>query len=190
MNSLFVNRSDFPKKAKHRAVFLDRDGVINRCEVRNGKPYAPRRLEDFRLLPGVKNAVRALKRANFLVIVVTNQPDIGNGLINGVIVEAMHQRLKERLQVDDIKVCPHRQSENCACRKPKPGMLLEAAKQWDINLRQSYMIGDRSSDIVAGQAVGCYTVFMDRGYREDMCAKAHVNIRSLPAAVRLILSRK
>ena len=173
-----------------RAVFLDRDGVVNRCEVRNGKPYAPRRLEDFRLLPGVKNAVQALKRANFLVIVVTNQPDIGNGLIKGVTVKAMHRQLKQRLQVDDIKVCPHRQDESCKCRKPKPGMLLEAAKQWKIDLTNSYMVGDRCSDIVAGQSAGCYTIFINRGYREGKCPKPDRMMNSLPAAVRLIISRR
>ena len=173
-----------------RAVFLDRDGVVNRCEVRNGKPYAPRRLQDFRLLPGVKNALRALKRADFLVIVVTNQPDIGNGLISGATVEAMHQRLKRHLQVDDIKTCPHRQDESCKCRKPKPWMLLEAAKQWKIDLDNSYMVGDRCSDIVAGQSAGCYTIFVNRGYRGGTCPKPDKMINSLPAAVRLILSRR
>ena len=173
-----------------RAVFLDRDGVINRCEVRNGKPYAPRRLEDFRLLPGVKNAVRALKRAKFLVIVVTNQPDIGNGLISKITVEAMHQWLERHLHVNDIKFCPHRQDENCGCRKPKPGMLLEAAKQWNIDLGNSYMVGDRCSDVIAGQSAGCYTIFINRGYREGKCPKPDRMINSLPAAVRLILTRR
>ena len=185
-----MNRAGLSRLAKHRAVFLDRDGVINRCEVRSGKPYAPRLLEDFRLLPGVKHAVQALKRANFLVIVVTNQPDIGNGLIKGATVEAMHQLLKQRLQVDDIKVCPHRQDESCRCRKPKPGMLLQAARQWKIDLTNSYMVGDRCSDIVAGQSAGCYTIFINRGYREGKCPKPDRMIKSLPAAVRLILSRR
>ena len=173
-----------------QAVFLDRDGVINRCEVRNGKPYAPRRLEDFRLLPRVLSAVQSLKRANFLVIVVTNQPDIGNRLVDGDTVEAMHKRLRARLPVDDIKVCPHRQDENCGCRKPKPGMLLEAARQWKIDLSSSYMVGDRCSDVVAGQSAGCYTILINRGYREGKCPKPDSMINSLPAAVRLILSRR
>lgn len=173
---------------RRRAIFLDRDGVINHCEVRNGKPYAPRRIEDFRLLPGVARAVRSLKRAGFLVIVVTNQPDIGNGLVDTVIVEAMHEKLRKRLPVDDIKVCPHRQDERCGCRKPKPGLLIEAAKQWDIDLTQSFMVGDRSSDVVAGQAVGCYTVFIDRGYRESRSVVPKNHARSLSSATRLILS--
>jgi len=190
MNSLPVNRSASSKKAKHRAVFLDRDGVINRCEVRNGKPYAPRRLEDFRLLPGAKNAVRTLKRARFHVIVVTNQPDIGHGLTSKITVEAMHQWLKRHLQPDDIKMCPHRQDENCACRKPKPGMLLEAARQWKLDLANSFMVGDRCGDVIAGNRAGCYTIFINRGYREGKCPKPDRMINSLAAAVRLILSRR
>ena len=173
---------------QRRAVFLDRDGVINRCEVRGGKPYAPRRLQDFRLLPGVGAAVRALKDAGFLIIVVTNQPDIGNGLVDGSVVDAMHDRLRRKLPVDEIKVCPHRQDAKCACRKPRPGMLLEAAKYWRINARRSFLVGDRWGDIIAGQALGCYTVFIDRGYAEPRQATPDGYASSLPAAARLILS--
>lgn len=171
-----------------RAVFLDRDGVINRCDVRNGKPYAPRRLNDFRLLPGVISAVRALKHAGFVVIVVTNQPDIGNGLVDRRVVEAMHEKLRRRVAVDEIRLCPHRQDARCACRKPRPGMLQEAARKWRIDARKSFLVGDRWSDIVAGQAIGCYTFFVDRGYSEPQRATPDSHVSSLPAAVRWILS--
>ena len=173
-----------------RTVFLDRDGVINRSEMRGGKPYAPRRLEDFRLLPGVSKSVDALKRAGFLVVVVTNQPDIGNGLVEASIVEAMHARLRSRVAVDDIRICPHRQDAGCSCRKPKPGMLLAAARQWNIDLKISYMVGDRASDIVAGKAAGCYTLLINRHYSEPLLNAPERTVRSLPAAVRFILSRK
>ena len=172
-----------------RAVFLDRDGVLSRSEVRGGKPYAPRRLEDFRLLPGVTQAVRSLKQADFVVIVVTNQPDIGNGLVDSTVVEAMHAKLKARVPVDDILMCPHRQDAGCECRKPKPGMLLAAAKRWKIDLKNSYMVGDRDGDVIAGRAAGCYTLLIKRGYSETQRAKAETFARSLPAAVRFILSR-
>lgn len=171
-----------------RAVFLDRDGVINRCEVRGGKPYAPRNLSDFRLLPGVAAAVRDLKDAGLLVIAVTNQPDIGNGLIDVAVVQAMHDKLRRGVPLDEIMMCPHRQDAGCRCRKPKPGMLLEAARQRRIDLKKSFMVGDRWSDIVAGQAVGCYTVFIDRGYREMRSARADGYAASLAAAARLVLS--
>jgi len=110
----------------NKAVFLDRDGVINRALVRNGKPYAPRTLEDFEILPGVIDTVQALKRAGYLMIVVTNQPDIGNGLVDAAVVERMHAQLCAAMPIDAVYVCPHRQDEGCDCRKPKPGMLFSA----------------------------------------------------------------
>lgn len=176
--------------AKARAVFLDRDGVINRSEVRRGKPFAPRRMEDFRLLPGVAKAAQLLKRAGFLVIVVTNQPDIGNGLVNAAVVEAMHAKLRSRVEVDDIRVCPHRQDEGCVCRKPRPGMLLAAARYWKIDLKNSYMVGDRNGDIVAGKEAGCYTLLINRHYSEPLCAAPDRMARSLPAGVRIILEHR
>jgi D-glycero-D-manno-heptose 1,7-bisphosphate phosphatase len=173
-----------------RAVFLDRDGVLSRSAVRGGKPYAPRRLEDFQLLPGAAEAVRLLKQAGFLIIVVTNQPDIGNGLVDSAVVQAMHARLRARAPVDDIRVCPHPQDAGCDCRKPKPGMLLAAARDWDIDLTNSYMVGDRGSDIIAGKAVGCYTLLINRQYSDSRSAAADESVRSLPTAVRFILARK
>jgi D-glycero-D-manno-heptose 1,7-bisphosphate phosphatase len=172
-----------------RAVFLDRDGVINRSEVRDGKAYAPRTLADFRLLPGVPAAVRALKQAGYLVIVATNQPDIGNGKVDAAVVDAMHERLRRVLPVDAIAVCPHRQDEKCPCRKPAAGMLTDAATHFRIDLTASFMVGDRWSDIVAGRTAGCYTVFVNRGYRETLTIKPDAVVTSLPAAARLILAR-
>jgi D-glycero-D-manno-heptose 1,7-bisphosphate phosphatase len=172
----------------HRAAFLDRDGVINRCEVRNGKPYAPRHLSDFRLLPRAAAAVRDLKSAGLLVIIVTNQPDIGNGLVLPAVVDAMHDKLRQAIPIDDVIVCCHRQDEGCDCRKPKPGMLLTAAKQWKIDLRKSFMVGDRWGDIVAGQAAGCYTIMVKRGYKEPRLATPDSCAKSLASAARLILS--
>ena len=149
------------------AVFLDRDGVIVRGELRNGKSYAPRTLKDFRLLPGARDAVGALHDRGFLVIVVTNQPDIGNGFIDAGVVEAMHKIIRRKLAVDAIELCPHRRTDDCSCRKPKPGMLLAAGNRLSVNFSKSYMIGDRCSDVIAGEAAGCYTIFIDRGY--DIC---------------------
>jgi D-glycero-D-manno-heptose 1,7-bisphosphate phosphatase len=169
------------------AVFLDRDGVLNRAEVREGKPYAPRCLRDFRLLPGTTAAVRALRDAGFLLVVVTNQPDIGNGHVAPDVVEAMHARLRHRLSPDAIEVCPHRQDEGCTCRKPRPGLLRTAAVRLDIDLARSFLVGDRQHDIVAGRAVGCYTIFVDRGYREPRPVEADATVRSFPAAARRII---
>ena len=173
-----------------RAVFLDRDGVISRSFIRDGKPYAPRRLEDFRLLPGAAQAVKSLKLGGFWVVVVTNQPDIGNGLVAPAVVEAMHARLRQLLPVDDIRMCPHQQNAGCPCRKPKPGMLLAAAAQWNIDLKNSYMVGDRDGDIVAGKAAGCYTFLINRHYSEPIVAKPDKTVRSLSAGVKFILDRQ
>lgn len=170
-----------------RAVFLDRDGVVNRSEVRDGKPYAPRRLQDFRLLPGAVRAIHDLKRAGFLVIVVTNQPDIGNGLTAASEIDAMHHKLRQVSPVDDILVCPHRQNAGCRCRKPRPGMLIKAAAKWKIDLKNSFMVGDRWGDIVAGQRAGCYTVFINRHYKEPKQTEPDGLAASLPAAARLIV---
>jgi D-glycero-D-manno-heptose 1,7-bisphosphate phosphatase len=176
--------------AGRRAVFLDRDGVINRALVRDRKPYAPRHLSEFRLLPGVGDAVTQLKSVGFLIIVVTNQPDVGHGLTTLQTLAAMHARLSERLGVDAILVCPHRQDAGCACRKPKPGMIHQAATHWSIDVRRSYLVGDRSTDIVAGRAAGLYTVFLDRGYAEPLLEPPDARAGSLRQAVRKILARE
>ena len=121
-------------KSGRRAVFFDRDGVLNRAEVRNGKPYAPRDIESFQILPDAYLSTTALHTAGLVLIVVTNQPDVGNGLVSQSTVDAMHDLLLKSLPIDVIKVCFHRQGDNCLCRKPQPGMLLEASKQCNIEL--------------------------------------------------------
>jgi D-glycero-D-manno-heptose 1,7-bisphosphate phosphatase len=172
-----------------RAVFLDRDGVLVRAEVRNGKSHAVRRVKDFRLLPGAREAVHALRKRGFLIVVVTNQPDIGNGLVAAEVVAAMHDLLRRKLPVDSIEMCPHRQADNCGCRKPKAGMLTAAAARFSIDFSASFMVGDRCSDIVAGRSVGCYTLFVDRGYDRCTDVRPDAVVRSLRQAVQHILNR-
>ena len=146
-------------------------------------------MSEFRLLPGVRDAVLKLKDAGYLIVVVTNQPDVGNGLMPRSELEKMHALLRSRVAVDDIRTCEHRQDEGCACRKPRPGMLLDAAKSWNIDLSKSVMIGDRAGDVVAGQAVGCYNVFVNRRYREPAPASPDLTANSLPHAVHQILAK-
>lgn len=179
-----------PAPGGRRGVFLDRDGVLNQSLVRDGKPYAPRTLEEFVLLPGAAEAVCALKERGFVVVVVTNQPDIGNGLVDAAVVEAMHRRLRELTLVDDIRVCPHKQTDGCECRKPKPGMLLAAARDHGIDLGNSFMIGDRVSDLSAGKAAGCLTAFVDHGYGETKGRDLSPDIwaKSLPDATLAIMN--
>ena len=174
----------------NRAVFLDRDGVLNANIVRNGKPYAPRSLAEFKLLPGVEEAVRRLKDAGFLTIVTTNQPDVATGLTQRSTVDAIHDELRRRMPLDEIKICWHVDSDHCACRKPEPGMLLEAAVAHDIDLRSSYMVGDRWRDVLAGQAAGCTTLLVDHGLVQERSAQADKIVLSLPEAVAYILARE
>jgi D-glycero-D-manno-heptose 1,7-bisphosphate phosphatase len=150
-----------------RAVFLDRDGVINANLERDGRPVAPTTLAEFRFLPGVEEAVRRLKAGGYLIVVVTNQPDVANGLTQRSTVDAMHDLVRVKLSVDDIKVCFHNDAAGCECRKPKPGMILTAAAEHDIDLGGSYVVGDRWRDVVAGHAAGCSTIFVDYGYKQD-----------------------
>jgi D-glycero-D-manno-heptose 1,7-bisphosphate phosphatase len=173
----------------NRAVFLDRDGVLNEPIVRDGKPYPPHRLEDFRLLPGVGNACMALRDAGFRLIVATNQPDVGRGQLSRELVEQMHSRLCELLPIDHVEVCYDPGGKRSSpFRKPKPGMLLHAAESLGIDLKSSYMVGDRWRDIDCGYAAGCRTVFIDRGYNEALREQPDLRAPDLPSAATLILS--
>jgi D-glycero-D-manno-heptose 1,7-bisphosphate phosphatase len=172
-----------------RAVFTDRDGVLCANMMRDGRPVAPTQLEDFRLLPGVEDAVRALKLAGYLVIVVTNQPDVGTGRTPRATVEAMHDIIRSELKVDDIKVCFHTNADGCMCRKPRPGMILEAANERKIDLAASFVVGDRWSDITAGHEAGCCTIFVDYGYEAERPIKADSVVASFVEATRVILDR-
>ncbi|MBI4969613.1 MAG: HAD-IIIA family hydrolase [Rhodospirillales bacterium] len=171
-----------------RAVFLDRDGVINRAVVRQGKPYPPDRLDDLAILPGVPEALDRLRAGGFLNIVVTNQPDLATGKQGRDIVDAMHRRLAASLVIDDIRLCPHTDEHGCACRKPKPGMLQDAARQWNIDLAGSFMVGDRWRDIAAGQAAGCACFFIDFGYDEKRPEPPYRTVAGLKEASSLILN--
>ncbi len=172
-----------------RAVFADRDGVLCANVMRDGRPVAPTRLEDFHLLPGVEYSVRALKSAGYLVIVVTNQPDVGTGRTPRATVEAMHDIIRSTLDVDDIKACFHTNADGCTCRKPKPGMILEAAAERAIDLPASFVVGDRWSDVAAGQEAGCATIFVDYGHEPDRPIKADTVVGSFAEAARVILDR-
>jgi D-glycero-D-manno-heptose 1,7-bisphosphate phosphatase len=140
------------------------------------------------VLPGVHEALTRLRAASLLNIVVTNQPDVATGEQSLGVVEAMHARLLQELPLDAVKVCYHRDADGCNCRKPKPGMLLDSAAQYGIDLTQSWLVGDRWRDVSAGQAVGCACFFIDCGYDERRPQPPYVAVKSLPEAAALILS--
>ena len=171
-----------------RAVFLDRDGVLNAAVIRGGKPYPPASLAALKVMPGVDEALSSLRAAGYLNIVITNQPDVATGKQRMEVVEAMHDRLFRELPLDGVKVCYHTDDQKCGCRKPKPGMLLQAAKEFGIDLARSFLVGDRWRDIAAGQAVGCTCFFVDYGYDEKRPEKPYVPVKLLSEAVALILS--
>ena len=171
-----------------RAVFLDRDGVINRALVRDGKPYPPAAAGDVEVLPGVPEALQRLKAAGYLLVVVTNQPDVARGTQSRAAVEAIHARLGSELPIDEFRCCYHDESDGCDCRKPKPGLLLDAAGIRRVNLRASVMVGDRWRDVEAGRQAGCATVFIDNAYSELKPERPDAVVRSLAEAADWILS--
>lgn len=170
-----------------RAVFLDRDGVLVIPEFCDRRSYAPKRLEDFRLYPDALRSVSSLKAAGYRVIIVTNQPDVGAGIVERAVVEAMHQQLLRELPVDDIEVCYHTKQDGCDCRKPKPGMIMRAARRHAIDCANSIMVGDRASDVEAGRAAGCRTIFIDLGYRDENPERPDHVVSSLGEAAAVIL---
>lgn len=172
-----------------RAVFLDRDGVINRPLVRDGKPYPPASIAEFEILLGVEEACARLKAAGWLLVIATNQPDVGRGTQRREEVEAMHAAMCERLPIDRVEVCyDPGQGQPSEFRKPAPGMLLRAAHELDIALAQSWMIGDRWRDIDCGAAAGCRTIFIDYGYDEKLRAQPTHRAPSLLEASAIVLS--
>lgn len=173
---------------QRKAVFLDRDGVINRNVVRGGVTQPPDTIEDFELLPGVLEAVRRLAEAGFVLVVVTNQPDVARGKQQREVVEQMNDVVRSALPVHDVLACYHDSGDHCTCRKPKPGMLVEAARRWGLDLERSFMVGDRWSDVLAGQAAGCRTVLIVNPYSgAERCRPDHT-ADALSTAVDWILT--
>jgi D-glycero-D-manno-heptose 1,7-bisphosphate phosphatase len=171
-----------------RAVFLDRDGVINRAVVRNGKPYPPASITELEILPGVPAALARLRAAGYRLVIVTNQPDIARGATTIAAVEAIHAEMRSTLGLDDIRVCPHDDADRCGCRKPKPGLLLREPAH---DMAASVMIGDRWRDIEAGRAAGCgVTILVDYGYDELVPHEPTVRVASLAEAAAWLLDRQ
>lgn len=175
------------------AVFLDRDGTLNAPVVRDGAPYPPAKLDEFVLLPGAAEACRTLHAAGYVLVVATNQPDVGRGTTPASLVDAMHARLCEWIpEIARIEVCfapgqglDHPENRR---RKPEPGMLLDAAAALGLDLARSWMVGDRWRDIDCGARAGVRTVFLDLGYQEKLRATPDFTVPNLAAAARIILA--
>lgn len=171
-----------------RAVFLDRDGVLNRAVVKNGKPHPPASVAELEIAPEAKTALQRLREKGYKLLVVTNQPDVARGVVSKENVEAINRKLSAALDLDEVYVCYHSDSDHCDCRKPKPGLLLNAARRHQINLAESFMVGDRWRDVEAGQSAGVRTILIDQGYDEKGPAQPpNARVRSLNEAADWIL---
>jgi transaldolase len=173
---------------KHPAVFLDRDGVLNRALIREGTPHPPASVAELEILPNVPEALDALRARGYALIVVTNQPDVARGTASKQMVIDINNHLKDRLNLDAVLTCFHDNADNCDCRKPRPGLLLRAAQDLGIDLSSSFMVGDRARDVEAGQRAGCRTFFVDGNYMEAPPSRCDFRVGSLIEAANIILS--
>lgn len=172
-----------------RAVFLDRDGVLNKALVRDGKPFSPDAIAEMEIIDGAAEALGLLRGRGFRLVVVTNQPDVARGRLTRQQVDAMNDHLRSHLPLDVVEVCWHDDPDRCDCRKPKPGLLLRAATRDGIALRESFMVGDRWRDIEAGNRARCRTVLIGEGYGEAFKSLPDVAVGNLSEAVGWILSQ-
>lgn len=170
------------------AVFLDRDGVLNEMIIQNGERTSPKTFDQFRLFPYVREAVNRL-RGTYAVIVVSNQPDISRGRLSWTDLHRMNIALKERVALHDVLVCVHDDRDACPCRKPKPGLIFEAAKKWSLDLSRSFLVGDSWKDMEAGRRAGVGTGFIVNGIRDPRVGECTFEVRDLTEAVETILSR-
>ena len=174
---------------RRRAVFLDRDGTLNYPVVREGRPYPPASLAEMELIPFAREVCANLRASGYLLILVTNQPDIARGSQTLSAVNEMNGWMQQELSLDDVWLCPHDSGDGCLCRKPSPGMLTQAANLWNINLAESFMVGDRWRDIEAGQAAGCRTLFIDYGYAEELDRSPDFKVKSFVEAAELVIQK-
>ena len=169
------------------AIFFDRDGVLTVPINSNGKGYAPRSLEDLKFYDDASECLLRTRVAGFINVVVSNQPDVSNKLLQENVLEDMNRKILENLAIDEVNNCPHDSRDNCLCRKPKPGMIESAARRLNLDLSNSWMVGDRDGDITAGSRAGLRTVFIDRNWLEESGSLAEFKCASLTEAVELIL---
>ena len=169
-----------------RAVFLDRDGVLNDVVTRDGVVSSPRHIDEFRLRDEARDSLPQLAAAGFRLFVVTNQPDVARGMLDPDVLALCNERLQTALPIEAVHVCPHDDHDACDCRKPKPGLIHRIAGDVGVTLSDSYVIGDSWKDVAAGRAAGCRTILLRRSYNTGTDAD-HV-VASLAEAVRVVLA--
>lgn len=171
-------------KIKEAAIFFDRDGVLIEAPLINKKPTSVQSLKDVKLCKNILEICKYYKK-NYYLIMVTNQPDYSRGVNSKKNIVNINNFLKKKLNLDMIYVC-YSDNEKCIDRKPNPGMLLKAKKKYKINLKKSFMIGDRWRDVGAGNRAGCRTIFIDRNYSEKLIYKPNYSIRKLKDILLII----
>ncbi len=169
----------------HKAVFLDRDGVLIKAPVtRDRKPLSIKNISKLKFLPTVIKTCKVLK-SNYLLIMITNQPDVSRKKIKKLKVDEINILIKKKLNLDDVFVC-YTDNDKSKFRKPNPGMILKAAAKYNINLKKSYFIGDRWKDIDAGRKAYCKTVFIDHNYNEKLNLKPNYKIKKFKEVLSFI----
>lgn len=173
-----------------KGVFLDRDGVINRVLLRQGRPFPPASLRELKFLPGVTKCLRELSAADYWLVGVTNQPDVARGTQTREVVEQINSTILKKLPIKEIFTCYHDDDDNCDCRKPRPGLILQGAAKYNIDLSQSWMVGDRWKDVAAGKSAGLRTIFIDYNYQEPFLGPpANFDIRNIAELSGIILGK-
>jgi D-glycero-D-manno-heptose 1,7-bisphosphate phosphatase len=173
-----------------RALFLDRDGVLNRSVLVDGVPKPPTTVGDVEIITGVIEAITILKNHDFVPIVVTNQPDVARGLTTRTQVESINAFIGTMTGIEYFYTCFHDDADSCDCRKPLPGLIQRALYELGLAVHESFLVGDRWRDISAGQAVGCKTYFIDYSYSERMPRMPYIKVSSLLEAAHLIIGDK
>jgi len=172
-----------------RAIFLDRDGVINEVVFhRTKKPSSPWNFEEFKLINGIKKPLEELSQMGYYLFIISNQPDIARGHIKKDTTERINKIIYETFPIKEIFVCPHDDHHDCNCRKPKPGMIFILSKKWKIDLKKSFLIGDNWKDMEAGKSAGCITIILDQPYNQ--LVEADFRVKNLERAVDMIKSIK
>lgn len=175
---------------KNRALFLDKDGVIIESVVIDGKPYSQYSIQEIKLIDDIKELINYFIELEFIIIVCSNQPDISKGFQPKENIIKINEYIKSKLPINDFFICPHQDSDNCFCRKPKTGLFLDASKKYNIDLSQSFMIGDRKSDIDAGYNAGCKkTIFIDYNYNEEKPTKQNYTIKNVKEIIDIFKNK-
>lgn len=171
---------------KNRAVFLDRDGVLNKVNLINGIPHPPRSLKEVKIYEDVESSLIELRNAGYILVIVTNQPDVARGATNKKTVIEINNFIARLLKIQYVSICFHDDKHICHCRKPKPGMLYDFSKRLGLDLSRSFMVGDRWRDIDAGNAAGCTSIFIDRGYQEALSSNPSFIVKNMYEVVQII----